>query len=186
MKKNYVVKGIMWFCSIKSHFVVIKIIKKVKKYKFYLCTLTSEHCCFYSWTEGPFSFDRSIYSFSIFLIAYSLYHCSICRSNLMQLVFTRPYEVGCSARWYFFNWASMSTIKIISWHPYSPMLLLCQYFLSVVACVEITLHPYHPPNLLPPKSMHLHLCNQSLDSVHMQACISWHFCGSYIEQNCSL
>ena len=131
----------MWFCSIKSHFVVIKILKKVKKYKFYLCSLTSENCCFYSLTEGPFSFDGSIYSFSIFLMNDSLYQCSIYRSNLMQLNSTWPYEVGCSARWYSFDWASMSTIKIISWHPYSPMLLLCQYFLSLMACVEITLHP---------------------------------------------
>ena len=169
----------MWFCSIKSHFVVIKILKKVKKYKFYLCSLTSENCCFYSLTEGPFSFDRSIYSFSIFLMNDSLYHCSIYRSNLMQLNSTWPYEVGCSARWYSFNWASMSTIKIISWHPYSPMLLLCQYFLSLVACVEITLHSYHPnhpiqnhPNLLLPKSMHLRQCNQSFDIVHMDLVIN--------------
>ena len=62
----------MWFCSIKSHFVVIKILKKVKKYKFYLCSLTSENCCFYSLTEGPFSIDGSIYSFSIFLNHYSI------------------------------------------------------------------------------------------------------------------
>ena len=165
-------KIILWFCSIKSHFVVIKILKKVKKYKFYLCSLTSENCCFYSLTEGPFSFDGSIYSFSIFLMNDSLYQCSIYRSNLMQLNSTWPYEVGCSARWYSFDWASMSTIKIISWHPYSPMLLLCQYFLSVVARVEITLHPYHHPNLPLLKSMHLHLCNQSLDSAHMQVCIS--------------
>ena len=163
-------KVIIWFCSIKSHFVVRKMIKKVKKYVFIMFINYWALLILHSAVKQRALFFWLIHL--LFLMNDSLYHYSICRSNLMQLVSTRPYEVGCSARWYSFNWASMSTIKIISWHPYSPMLLLCQYFLSVVARVEITLHPYHHPNLPLLKSMHLHLCNQNLDSVHMQVCIS--------------
>ena len=36
----------------------------------------------------------------------------------MQHVSTQPYEVGCSTRWSYFNWASISTLKIKHWHPY--------------------------------------------------------------------
>ena len=40
----------------------------------------------------------------------------------MQHISTQPYEVGCSTRWSYFNWASMSTLKIKHSHPYTQIL----------------------------------------------------------------
>ena len=40
----------------------------------------------------------------------------------MQHVSTRSYEVGCSAHWSHFNWASVSTLKIKHSHPYTQIL----------------------------------------------------------------
>ena len=53
---------------------------------------------------------------------------------------------GCSAHWSFFNWASVSTLKIICWHPYTPILDF-QCLLLAFGCGK-----YHSSSLSSSKS----------------------------------